>query len=80
MQMAYRAECLELGAICWAVLLGVVAEDSCTVEGAVIFGEVQPALEPMRALAADAKPNDVRGAARDTEPVSRQTKYANHAC
>ena len=59
MQLAYRAQCLELGAICWAVLLGVVAEDSGTVEGAVIFWEVQPALEAMWAVSPDADANDV---------------------
>ena len=59
MQLAYRAQCLELSAICWAVLLGVVAEDSCTVEGAVIFWEVQPALETMWAVSPDADANDV---------------------
>lgn len=57
---AYHADSLELAVISWAVLLGVVAENSGTVEGAVILREVQPALEAMRALSSDAQPNDVR--------------------
>lgn len=57
---AYHADSLELGVVSGTVLLGVVAKDSGTVEGAVIFGEVEPALEAVRALSSDAQPNDVR--------------------
>lgn len=56
---SYHAYSLELGVICGAVLLGVVAEDSGTVEGAVVLGEVQPALETVRALASHTQPNNV---------------------
>ena len=57
---AYHADSLELGVVSGTVLLGVVAEDSGTVEGAVILGEVQPALEAVRALPSNTQPNDVR--------------------
>lgn len=40
-----------------------MAEDSCAVEGAVVFWEVQPALEAVRALPSDTQTNDVGGAA-----------------
>ena len=63
MSGAYHADSLKLDAICWAIVLGVVAEDGCAVEGAVIFGEVQPALEAVRALTPNTKTNDVGGAA-----------------
>jgi len=56
---AYHADSLELGVVSGTVLLGVVAEDSGTVEGTVILWEVQPALEAMRALSSDTQPNDV---------------------
>ena len=58
--VAYHADGLELGVVSGAVLLGVVAENSGTVEGAVILREVQPALEAVRALSSDTQPNDVR--------------------
>ena len=50
---SYHAHSLELGTICRAVVLGVVAEDSRAVEGAVILREVEPALEAMRALSSN---------------------------
>ena len=56
-----------------------MGEDSGPVEGAVVLGEVQPALEAVRALAADAKPDDVRRAAQDIEPVKWQLKDASSA-
>lgn len=59
MQGTYRAKCLELDTISWAVVLGVMAEDCGTVEGAVILGKVQPALETVRALTTDTNSNDV---------------------
>lgn len=67
----YHAHSLELGAICRAVVLGVVAEDSGTVEGAIILREVKPALETVRALPTDSKTNDMGGTAghRRGEPV-----------
>ena len=49
----HHAHSLELGTICRAVVLGVVAEDSGTVEGAVILRKVEPALETVRALSTD---------------------------
>ena len=57
---AHQAHCAHLHIICWAVLLGVVREDSGPVEGAVILWEGQPAFEAVRTLAADADPDDVR--------------------
>ena len=50
----HHAHSLELNAICRAVVLGVVTEDSGAVKGAVILREVQPALEAVRALSSDA--------------------------
>lgn len=51
--MLYHAYSLKLRSICRAVVLGVVAEDSGAVEGAVILREVEPALEAMGALSSD---------------------------
>ena len=45
------------------VLGRVVREDGDAVEGAVVLGVVQPALEAVGALATDANANDVGGAA-----------------
>ena len=61
---AYRADGLELDALNWAVVLGIVAEHSGTVEGAVILREIQPALQPVGAVTADTNTDDVRRAAR----------------
>lgn len=52
--MAYHAHSLELDSVGRAVILGIVTEDSGSVEGAVILREVQPALEAMRALSSNA--------------------------
>ena len=57
---AHHADSLELSVVSGTVLLGVVAENSGTVEGTIILREVQPALEAVRALSSHAQPNDVR--------------------
>lgn len=49
-----------------AIFGGIVGENSGTVEGAVVLGEVQPTLEAVRALATDANPNDMRRTAQWT--------------
>lgn len=74
-QCEYRAECLELGAFCRAVVLGIVAEDGGTVEGAVVFREVEPALEAVGAVTSDANAHNVRRAAgqRTTHQVPDMT-------
>ena len=67
----YHAEGGQLHIGGGGVLVGVVGEHSGAVEGAVVLGEVQPALEPVGALAAHADAHDVRGAAqsRGLQPV-----------
>ncbi len=65
---AHQAEGGEAGVGGGAIFGGVVGEDGGAVEGAVVLGEVQPALEAVRAAAADPKPNDVRRAVRKEHP------------
>lgn len=52
----------------WLVVGGVVGEDGCAVEGAVILGEVEPALvaDTLWAVATDTDTNDVGGAVEET--------------
>ena len=57
---AYVAEGGQLGVGVRGVLGGVVGEDGDAVEGAVVLGVVQPALEAVGTFAADSNAHNVR--------------------
>jgi len=78
--VSYQAHSLELGAVSRAVVLGVVAEDGGAVEGAVVLGEVQPALEAVRALSSDTQPDDVGGTAAHRMVISSCDRCCEGGC
>ena len=78
--LAHQAQRGQRGAGVRAVVGRVVGEHGGAVEGAVVLGEVQPALEPMRARAPDANAHDVRGAAQGMSANQASRKSTEFAC
>ena len=50
----------------------------CAVEGAVVLGEVQPALRVVGTLASYSDANDVRGAAGQEATIALFCEYSGH--